>query len=506
MTLLDEATVAAAPASSPRRPRVLALILALAAVFVRSVLAAASAVVLTAGVALLVWALTPDSGSSPSAAVATGAALFAAAHGMTAHLGALTLTLPPLLFAVIGVALLIAAVRRGRFLPTSRGQEAAVAVVAALGYGLVVALVPGWLSTSALVPVAQWWRPVLLALTVAAVASFTRDGLPSLSSAWLTVSVRLGTTGAGVLVGTGALALAAGLGASFSTASRIAESAAPGTADGVGLLLLGVAFLPNALVAGAGYATGLGFAVGGGTYSPLATHVVDLPALPLLAATPQHNGWSPTGLFFLAGPVLAGVLVGRGAVRRLSYRADRIRAVLAGSALAGVIMGALALLAAGGVSPGGWAVTGVSAGPFALVVAVELAIGSVAVALVSRATPRPIAVAPNRGRAAVQEPPTAPPDADEDNEDAEDAEDAEDDAAAGPVAHEPDDGAGADDSGKADPNSDPDAEVDPEEPALDKAEPSPDTGPGAGAGAGSAQPRRRSSDSRSRKGTRGRRR
>ena len=518
MTLLDEATVDAARAPSSRRPGLLALILALAAVFVRSILAAASAVVLTAGVALLIWALTPDSGSSPAVAVAAGAALFAAGHGMTAHLGALTLTLPPLLFTVVGVVLLIAAVRRGRFLPTSRGQEAAVAVMAALGYGLVVALAPGWLSASAPVPVAQWWRPVLLALIIAAAASFTREGLPSLSSAWLTVSVRLGATGAGVLVGTGALALAAGLATSFSTASRIAESAAPGTADGVGLLLLGVAFLPNAVVAGAGYATGLGFAVGGGTYSPLATHVVDLPALPLLAATPQHDGWSPTGLLFLAGPVLAGVLVGRGAVRRLSYRADRIRAALAASALAGVVMGALALLAAGGVSPGGWAATGVSAGPFVLVVSVELAVGSVAVALVSRATPRPIPATPTRGRPAVEEPATASPDA-TDSDDIDDIDDPDandfdaegnedrthdrDDAAAGPVAHAPDDdGPGPDDAGDAEP----DAGADPEESGHDEAESSADTGPGAGSGGASAQPHRRSADSRSRKGTRGRRR
>ena len=505
MTLLDEATVDAASASSSRRSGAPRLILALAAVFVRSALAAASGVVLTAGIALLVWALTPDSGSSPSSAVGAGAALFAAAHGMTAQLGTLTLTLPPLLFTLIGVALLGAAVRRGRFLPTSRGQEAAVAVMAAIGYGLVVALSPGWLSASALVPADQWWRPVLLALIVAAVASFTRDGLPALSSAWLTASLRLGATGAAVLAGAGALALAVGLGASFSTASRIAESAAPGTADGVGLLLLGVAFLPNAVVAGAGYVTGLGFSVGGGTYSPLATHVVDLPALPLLAATPQHPGMSPTGLVFLAGPVLAGVLVGRGAVRRLSYRADRLRAVLGASALAGVIMGALALLAAGGVTPGAWAVTGVAAGPFAIVVAVELAVGSVAVAMVARAVPLPGPVAPARRGAADEDPATARPGADEAN-----GEDAEGDTANEPVSHAPDgEEPGADaPAGDEFGGDDPAGEGDPEEGASLDDEPGPaaESTSESGSAAGSAQPRRRSADSRSRKGTRGRRR
>ena len=518
MTLLDEAAVDAASAPSSRRPNALALVLALAAVFVRSVLAAASGVVLTAGIALLVWALTPDSGSSPSAAVAAGAALFAAAHGMSAQLGTLTLTLPPLLFTLIGVALLGAAVRRGRFLPTSRGQEAAVAAMAAIGYGLVVALSPGWLSASVLVPADQWWRPVLLALIVAGVASFTRDGLPALSSAWLTTSLRLGVTGAAVLAGAGALALAVGLGASFSTASRIAESAAPGTADGVGLLLLGVAFLPNAVVAGAGYITGLGFSVGGGTYSPLATHVVDLPALPLLAATPQHPGVNATGLVFLAGPVLAGVLIGRGAVRRLSYRADRLRAVLGASALAGVIMGALALLAAGGVTPGAWAVTGVAAGPFAVVVAAELAVGSVAVAMVARAVPPPSPATPTHRRSAVANPaPSRPADVEdvEDVEDAEVAEDAEDETAMEPVAHAPDDeDPGGDASGAQGLDGDelggdgPAGEGDPEDGASpdDELGPSAESDSEAGSTAESSQPRRRSADSRSRKGTRGRRR
>ncbi|MFE7531207.1 DUF6350 family protein [Kitasatospora sp. NPDC057542] len=93
-----------------------------------------------------------------------------------------------------------------------------------------------------------------------------------------------------------------------------------GSAALSGLLLLAVALLPNAVLWGAAYALGPGFAVGAGTVvSPAGTVLGPVPEFPLFALLPADGpgGWR---LAALALPLLAGVvpavLLGRAAAGR----------------------------------------------------------------------------------------------------------------------------------------------------------------------------------------------
>ena len=101
--------------------------------------------------------------------------------------------------------------------------------------------------------------------------------------------------------------------------------------DGPGGLmytLVGIAFVPNAVLLAGAYLLGPGFMVGTGTLvSPTAVVLGPVPAFPLLAALPGDGPtpWWTTGL--LAVPVLLAAVAARLAVRRA--RVDRYDAAAA---------------------------------------------------------------------------------------------------------------------------------------------------------------------------------
>ena len=112
-----------------------------AAAAVRAVAVAASGLILTAGLALVLWAVTPSSGADVGIALQSGVAAFAAANLMPVLIGGITLTLPPLLLTLAIAVLLAATARRGRFLPQGRYQEAVSILVTTATYGIVVAAI-----------------------------------------------------------------------------------------------------------------------------------------------------------------------------------------------------------------------------------------------------------------------------------------------------------------------------------------------------------------------------
>jgi hypothetical protein len=186
--------------------------------------------------------------------------------------------------------------------------------------------------------------------------------------------------GTSSLIGAGALVLSCGLILHFGTAVEIAATAAPSSLDGLGLTMLGLAYLPNAVLAAVGYLSGVGFEIGPGTYSPLATTTADLPGVPLLAAAPLHDGRTMLGLACLALPLLAGCLVARPGVRRLVTRADRVAAAGLGAVLTGLLLSGLAAVAHGGVGDGRWSAMGVPILLFGPLILVQVGIVAVLVA------------------------------------------------------------------------------------------------------------------------------
>ena len=170
------------------------------------------------------------------------------------------------------------------------------------------------------------------------------------------------------LVSLGSLAVAAGLAASWPTTSALFAGAGPSFGVGLGVFLLCLAYLPNAIIAGFSYVVGAGFSMGAVEVSPLRFVGGDVPPVPLLAAMPEGEfGWSPA---VLAGGLLLGLVVGW-TCRKVSDRpTSRLRAVLVAAITAAVGALVLAATAGGRLAGGAFDPVTVPAGLLGLVVAV----------------------------------------------------------------------------------------------------------------------------------------
>ncbi|WP_156723073.1 cell division protein PerM [Streptomyces apocyni] len=211
------------------------------------------------------------------------------------------------------------------------------------------------------------------------------------------VAGRAGAAGALVLLGGGALLVAVSLVCHMGAAQGM-FSQVTGEGDWSGrfaVLLVALALVPNAVVWGAAYGLGPGFALGtgeggGGVVWPLAGPSVDaLPPFPLLAAMPDAGAGTPLNWAAVGVAVASGVAVGwftvRGddAVRPVGRSVGETALVAVFAAgLCGVGVGALAGLSGGPLGVGGlasfgpvwWQVGGAALG-WGGVVGVPVALG-----------------------------------------------------------------------------------------------------------------------------------
>ncbi|MFC3891928.1 DUF6350 family protein [Lentzea rhizosphaerae] len=191
------------------------------------------------------------------------------------------------------------------------------------------------------------------------------------------------------LVSVGALAVAAGLAASWPTTSGLFAEAGPSLGVGLGVFLLCVGYLPNAIIAGFSYVVGAGFSLGGVEVSPMRFVGGPVPPVPLLAAMPETAAvWSPV---VLVGAAAIGVFVGW-ACRNVSDRpASRFRAVLVAAITAAVGSLVLAATAGGRLASGAFDPVTVPAGLLALLVALWVLVPGVLVAWLAGARVKPAA-------------------------------------------------------------------------------------------------------------------
>lgn len=312
--------------------------------------------------AVAVVALTGGAAVSVDGALAATIPLWLAAHQIPLVLDGRPLELLPLVPTVAVLAVVATGtawtVRRlggsprgdvGPVLAAGAGAHAAVAVLGS-------ALLPG----AAVVAVEPWPAMVgggLVAGVGAALGLVRAAGVPAewsaRSPAWLVPALRgagvavVGLLAAGTAVLVAALALAAGEVAGAYTAL------APDLWSAVGVTVLAVAYLPNAVVAGTAWALGPGLSVGDAATSPFGAGAAPESMFPLLAALPVGSppAWA---VAVLVGPVLVGVLTGL-AVRRATPhlpREDRLRAAAAAAVLAATTVGLLATLAGGRLGAG----------------------------------------------------------------------------------------------------------------------------------------------------------
>ncbi|MDH6217440.1 cell division protein PerM [Streptomyces pseudovenezuelae] len=371
----------------------------LAASLLGGVLAAGLGLGSFAVLVMVLWISSPYPDSGPGGALHVAAALWLLAHGAelvrTDTLSGVPapVGVTPLLLLAVPVWLVHRAARDavdggggegdgddaddGPPLVAGRTAWAGV-VLGYLGVGVAAALYasggelrPAWAWTVVCLPtvvvvaagVGVWTaygrpRDVADGVLILLPASVRRLVLGVEARERLGVAVRAGLAGVAVLVGGGALSLAASLvwhgGAARGSFLQLTE----GWSGRFAVLLLCLALVPNAVVWAVGYGLGPGFVLGAGhVVGPLSSDPAPLlPPFPLLAAVPDAGVGGPLEWAVGVVPVVAGVMVGwfvgRGAVVR-------------GEAGAGVVVGAGAGAGAGaraGSGAGGGVVVGAKAG------------------------------------------------------------------------------------------------------------------------------------------------
>ncbi|SFB32369.1 hypothetical protein SAMN05216266_108145 [Amycolatopsis marina] len=211
------------------------------------------------------------------------------------------------------------------------------AVISALadGYRLDVEPLPGFLV------------PGLVAGLAALVGTAGRCGMLAWALRYLDPlalhGLRAGALAVAALLTVGAMTLTMASALSASAVHELFQANALGLGDGAGLLLLSLGYLPNAVLAGLGFAAGPGFSIGAATLTPVGFVGGPAPALPLFAAVPEsHAVWWPALMLL---PAAAGALVGWSQRRIDQNPGVRVRVVVVAGALAAfgvVVLGALA--------------------------------------------------------------------------------------------------------------------------------------------------------------------
>ncbi|MEV6243581.1 DUF6350 family protein [Lentzea sp. NPDC051838] len=193
------------------------------------------------------------------------------------------------------------------------------------------------------------------------------------------------------LISAGALAVGAGLAISWPRTSELFAGAGPSVGVGLGVFLLCLGYLPNAIIAGLSYVAGAGFSMGAVEITPLRFVPGPVPSVPLLAAMPEEAVvWSPA---VLAGAALIGGFVGW-TCRKVSDRpSSRFRAVLVAAITAAVGCLVLAATAGGRLASGAFDPVTVPAGLLALMVALWVLVPGVLVAWLAGSKAKPAVVA-----------------------------------------------------------------------------------------------------------------
>ncbi|MFI5606121.1 DUF6350 family protein [Amycolatopsis sp. NPDC051903] len=152
--------------------------------------------------------------------------------------------------------------------------------------------------------------------------------------------LRAGALGLAALLAVGAIVFAAATVLSVSTVDDLFE---PSLGNSLGLFLLSVLYLPNAVVAALSFVAGPGFTIGSLDVSLVGYRGGAVPAVPLLGGIPEHAAaWWPA---LLVLPAAVGALVGWSVRHVDDDPAARIRIVAVAGAVVGfgcVVLGTLA--------------------------------------------------------------------------------------------------------------------------------------------------------------------
>lgn len=208
--------------------------------------------------------------------------------------------------------------------------------------------------------------------------------------ALLEPALRAGTGVVAMLLGVSAVMIAVLTAINWIQVIRLYEGLQVSFLGGLMITAGQMVVMPNLVVFGASWLTGVGFQIGAGSLiSPLGTIVAPLPALPIVATLPA--GSFSYGLIAVIVPLIAA-LVATLLVRshagniRFEFASAWSAAISLGLAIAVVAsleIGLLAVLASGGVGPGRLQTVGVNPLIVMAVLFVEVAVVAIPAAFIS---------------------------------------------------------------------------------------------------------------------------
>jgi hypothetical protein len=347
----------------------------------------------------LVTAIAPLAHFSTTGVLVAALPAWLAAHQVPLEIDGLELGMLPLLPTVAMILIAVraasgAAERLGLDGPGQAGQAVGALALAHGGGGLAVALVDSQQVSAD--PLAAFYYPALIAGLAATVGVLRPCGL------WATFvartdpvavcGLRAGAFAVLALLAAGGAVLTFGLLTSVPMARELFATAGSGLGDGIGLLLLSIGYVPNAVIAGVAFLAGPGFSMGGVSVSPLDFTGGPVPGVPLLAALPEEPAaWWPL-LFVL--PLGVGVLVGRRLADVSGDPFARVRGAAVAASVVAVVFVVLAGCAGGRVGVGVGPFDPVSLRAAAVSLALVLWIGVPAAIIAWLSGPRPARVGP----------------------------------------------------------------------------------------------------------------
>ena len=373
------------------------------------VVVAACGWLVAAALTLALWSTAAPAGADPRIPLRVSGQLWLAAHHVLMHALDGPFGLSPLGFTLLPLLGLFVAGRR-----VARRNPAYVpraTLGAAAGYTVAACAIAASSADSGLHPQYSQvlFYPALIALAGhgAGAADAVRELIPSAAARlWPPHALRAALTALGVWIGAGAFTAACAVVVHADALAAASHEIGGGAVGRIGLFLVDLALVPNAVLWAGAVLTGPGFALG--THTSVTVFAVvrgPLPGLPLLAATPDAQHPSTWWLLLLVLPLLAGAagtLVIARAVRPWSARAGSAAAM---ALLCGLAVGVLEMYAGGPVAFGTMSVVGATAWLVGLVAALECGLAATIVLGVWYALPAslPASVSawrlwPGRGR------------------------------------------------------------------------------------------------------------
>ncbi|GAA1352946.1 hypothetical protein GCM10009660_52260 [Catellatospora bangladeshensis] len=201
--------------------------------------------------------------------------------------------------------------------------------------------------------------------------------------------LRAGAAALAALTAAGALLLAFGLAVSWPVTSGLFDQAGGTLGTGLGIWLMCLGYLPNAVIGATSYVVGAGFSIGAVTAGPTVLVGGPVPAVPLLAALPEQQ--TPLLPLVLILPGVVGVLVGLFLRDAAETPRARVRAVLVAAVTGGVGTLVLAAVAGGALGSGAFDPVTIPAGLLAVLTFGWVAVPGGFVAWFAGTRPAPVA-------------------------------------------------------------------------------------------------------------------